>query len=113
MALHLGETFESPLFGGLPAYTETRGWQKLLQDSSGPSSLFRTGGLGKRMVPYVVEVWRCVLLHPCLQSVTKLESMCGLEAGLPANDSMCFVYSETHLSWSPWGPNSLHKLVDK
>mmetsp|Transcript_95455 Transcript_95455/g.153957 ORF Transcript_95455/g.153957 Transcript_95455/m.153957 type:complete len:521 (+) Transcript_95455:1157-2719(+) len=114
MALHLAETFESPLFVGLPACTETRGWQELLLDSSGPSSLFRTGGLGKRMVPYVVEVWGCVLLHPCLQSVTnKLESMYGSEAGLPANDSMCFVYSETHLSWSPWGPNSLLKLVDK
>ena len=73
-------------------------WRQIIQ---GSEDLAKTGGLGKLMEVDGYETWQCICDHSC-----------AWEFSTDPQDSwFCFVYHETNAVFTPWGPNSLLKLV--
>ena len=73
-------------------------WSEITRASK---DLARTGGLGKLLQVNGFETWLCVCDHSC-----------ALEFSTDPQDSwFCFVYHEANDVFTPWGPNSLLKLV--
>ena len=63
---------------------------------------FRTGGLGKLMVPDVFEVWVCDMMDPCLKT-----------SATSAGGAMCYAFNEASASFVPVAPNSRVRFVTK
>ena len=70
-------------------------WKHILSDLR-----FRTGGLGKLMVPDVFEVWVCDMMDPCLKT-----------SATAAGDAMCYAFNETSSFFVPLASNSRVRFV--
>ena len=72
-------------------------WADIL-DSPDLKKRYRSGGLGKWMVPDEYEVWLCDGYDLC-------------HGGLSGKDMMCYAFNEKLRSFLPLGPNSKLKFV--
>ena len=72
-------------------------WDDIV-DSPDVRKRYRSGGLGKRMVPGKYRVWLCDGHDLC-------------HGGVSGEDMMCYAFNEKLRSFLPLGPNSKVKFV--
>ncbi|MGB1604803.1 MAG: hypothetical protein ACPIOQ_69365, partial [Promethearchaeia archaeon] len=83
--------------------------------TAGSKGMAKTGGLGKLLEVNGYETWQCICNHYCAlthawQSAQSSKSKFAWD---PQDDSwFCFVYHEANEVFTPWGPNSVLKLVE-
>ena len=75
--------------------------------TAGSKGMAKTGGLGKLLEVNGYETWQCICNHYCALTHAWQSSIWN-----PQDSWFCFVYHEANEVFTPWGPNSVLKLVE-